>query len=89
MAKIKSFTVAGPDHPIYTGKWAISKQGPSKQNKEIDMATIKTTVVDSPEKMLNHNSGYSIIIPQVRDTLPSSEQERDKKEPHSDVTSKE
>ena len=51
MAKITSFTVASPDHPIYTGKWVISKQGPPKQNKEIDMATIKTTVVDSPEKM--------------------------------------
>jgi len=24
---------------------------PPKQNKKIDMATIKTTVVDSPEKM--------------------------------------
>ena len=53
------------------------------------MATIKTTVVDSPEKMPNQSSGYSIIIPQVRGTVPSSEQERDKKEPHSDVTSKE
>ena len=39
MAKITSFTVAGPDHPIYTGKWVISKQGPPKQNKEIDMRT--------------------------------------------------
>tara|TARA_B100000963_G_scaffold332735_1_gene324495 strand:+ start:290 stop:559 length:270 start_codon:yes stop_codon:yes gene_type:complete len=89
MAKITSFTVAGPDHPIHTGKWVISKKGPSKQNKEIYMATIKTTVVDSPEKMPNQSSGYSIIIPQVRGTVPSSEQERDKKEPHSDVTSKE
>ena len=89
MAKIISFTVAGPGHPIYTGKWAISKQGPPKQNKEIDMANIKTTIVDSPEKMPNQNSVYSIIIPQVRDTMPSSEQERDKKEPHSDVKSKE
>ena len=89
MAKITSFTVAGPDHPIYTGKWVISKQGPPKQSKEIDMATIKTIVVDSPEKMPNQNSVYSIIIPQVRDKVPSSEQETDKKEPHSDVTSEE
>ena len=89
MAKIISFTVAGPGHPIYTGKWVISKQGPPKQNKEIDMANIKTTMVDSPEKMPNQNSVYSIIIPQVRDTVPSSEQEADKKEPHSDVTSEE
>ena len=53
------------------------------------MATIKTTVVDSPENMPNQNSGYSIIIPQVRDTVPSSEQETDKKESHSDVKLKE
>ena len=89
MAKITSFKVAGPDHPIYTGKWVISKQGPPKQNKEIDMANIKTTMVDSPEKMPNQNSVYSIIIPQVRDTVPLSEQKKDKKEPHSDVKSKE
>tara|TARA_Y100000589_G_scaffold53991_1_gene44833 strand:+ start:288 stop:557 length:270 start_codon:yes stop_codon:yes gene_type:complete len=89
MVKIKSFTVAGPDHPIYTGKWVISKQGPPKQNKEIDMANIRTVFVDSPEKMPNQNSVYSIIIPQVRDTVPSSEQETDKKEPHLDVEPKE
>ena len=89
MAKITSFTVAGPDHPIYTGKWVISKQGPPRQNKEIDMADIKTTMVDSPEKMPNQNSVYSIIIPQVRDTVPSSEEETDKKESHSDVKPKE
>lgn len=53
------------------------------------MANIRTVLVDSPEKMPNQNSVYSIIIPQVRDTMPSSEQERDKKEPHSDVKSKE
>ena len=53
------------------------------------MANIKTTMVDSPEKMPNQNSVYSIIIPQVRDTVPSSEQERDKKESHSDVKPKE
>ena len=41
MAKIVSFTVAGPDHPIYTGKWVISKQRPPKQNKEIEMTNIK------------------------------------------------
>ena len=53
------------------------------------MATIRTVFVDSPEKMPNQNSVYSIIIPQVRDTVPLSEQERGKKEPHSDVKSKE
>ena len=53
------------------------------------MGVIKVTIVDSPEKMPNQNSVYSIIIPQVRDTVPLSEQERDKKEPHSDVNPKE
>ena len=53
------------------------------------MATIKTIMVDSPEKMPNQTSVYSIIIPQVRDTVPLSEQERGKKEPHSDVKSRE
>ena len=53
------------------------------------MANIRTVFVDSPEKMPNQNSVYSIIIPQVRDTVPSSEQETDKKEPHLDVEPKE
>ena len=53
------------------------------------MATIRTDFVDSPEKMPNQNSVYSIIIPQVRDKEPLSEQERDKKGPHSDVKSEE
>ena len=53
------------------------------------MADIKTTMVDSPEKMPNQNSVYSIIIPQVRDTVPLSERERGKKEPHLDVKLKE
>jgi len=53
------------------------------------MANIRTVFVDSPEKMPNQNSVYSIIIPQVRDTVPLSEQKKDKKEPHLDVKSKE
>ena len=53
------------------------------------MATIRTVFVDCPEKMPNQNSVYSIIIPQVRDTVPLSEQKKDKKEPHSDVKPKE
>ena len=53
------------------------------------MATIKTIMVDSPEKMPNQNSVYSIIIPQVRDAVPLSEQKKDKKETHSDVKPKE
>ena len=48
------------------------------------MANIKTILVDSPEKMPNQNSGYSIIIPQVKDTVPLSEQKHDKEEPHSE-----
>ena len=28
MAKITSITIAGPDDPIYTGRWVVSKQGP-------------------------------------------------------------
>ena len=53
------------------------------------MATIRTVFVDSPENMPYQNSVYSIIIPQVRDMVPLSEQNKDKKEPHSDVKSKE
>ena len=53
------------------------------------MAVIKVNLVDSPEKMRNENLVYSIIIPQVRDTVLLFEQERDKEEPHSDVNSEE
>ena len=53
------------------------------------MANIRTVFVDSPEKMPNQNSVYSIIIPQVRDAVPLSEQKKDKKETHSDVKQKE
>ena len=49
----------------------------------------KVTIVDSPEKMRNQNSGYSIIIPQVKEAVPLSEQKKDKMEPHSDVKPKE
>ena len=37
MARITSITVAGPDDPIYTGRWVISKQGPPKLDKADDM----------------------------------------------------
>ena len=53
------------------------------------MANIKTVLPDSPEKMANQNSVYSIIITQVRDALPLSEQKKDKKVTHSDVKQKE
>ena len=47
------------------------------------MAVTKVTIIDSPEKMRPQNSGYSIIIPQVKETAPSSEQKQDQKEPYS------
>ena len=84
MARITSITVAGPDDPIYTGRWVISKQGPPKLDKADDMENIKAILVDSPKKMPNRNSGYSIIIPQVKDTAPLSEQKQDKEKPHSE-----
>ena len=83
MARSTSITIAGPDDPIYTGRWVMSKQGSPMQNKEDNMATIKTIFVDSLKKMPNQNSGYSIIIPQVKDTAPLSEQKQDKEKPHS------
>ena len=67
MAKITSITIAGPDDPIYTGRWVVSKQGPPRRNKEDDIADIKTILVDRPKKTPNQNSDYSIIIPQVRE----------------------
>ena len=67
MAKIRSITIAGPDDPIYTGKWVISKQGPTKLDKADDKANIKTILVDSPEKMPNQKSGYSINTPRLKD----------------------
>ena len=48
------------------------------------MAVTKVTIVDSPEKMRPQSSGYSVIIPQVKDTVPLSEQKQDKEEPHSE-----
>lgn len=53
------------------------------------MAVIRVTLVDSPEKLRNQSSGISIIIPQVRNMVPLSEHQKDKKEPHSDVKPKE
>ena len=31
------------------------------------MGVTKVTIIDSPEKMRSQSTGYSIIIPQVRD----------------------
>ena len=36
---------------------------------------IKVTIVDSPEKMRPQSSGYSIIIPQVRDKPETQKQQ--------------
>ena len=43
------------------------------------MANIRTVFVDSPEKMPNQNSLYSIIIPQVRDTVPLSGKKKERR----------
>jgi len=53
------------------------------------MTVTKVTLVDSPEKMRNQNSGYSIIMPQVRDTLPLSKQNKDEKGFYSHFNQKE
>lgn len=53
------------------------------------MTVTKVTIVDSPEKMRNQNSGYTVIIPQVKETVSFSEQKMNKMEPHSDVKPKE
>ena len=45
MARVTSITIAGPEDPIYTGRWVVSKQGPPRLNKEDDMANIKTTLI--------------------------------------------
>ena len=37
------------------------------------MAVTKVTIVDSPEKM-RADAGYSIIIPQIKERTPYSEQ---------------
>ena len=53
------------------------------------MTVTKVTLVDSPEKMRNQDSGYSIIMPQVRDMLPLSKQKKDEKGSYSDFNQKE
>ena len=42
------------------------------------MGVTKVTIVDSPEKMRAH-AGYSIIIPQIKERAPYSEQTNTKK----------
>ena len=46
------------------------------------MGVTKVTIIDSPEKMRSQSTGYSIIIPQVRDESSV------KKDPKTDETSK-
>ena len=43
----------------------------------------QTQHIYSLDKMPNQNSGYSIIIPQVRDTASLFEQKQDKEKSHS------
>ena len=45
--EIWSFSIAGPDYPVYAVRWVISTQRSTNRNKERDMTTIKTIVVDS------------------------------------------
>ena len=56
--------------------------------KEIPMAVTKFTIVDSPEKMRAH-AGYSIIIPQIKERAPYSEQTNTKKKPKASIKSEE
>ena len=51
------------------------------------MAVTKVTIVDSPEKMRAH-AGYSIIIPQIKERAPYSEQTNTKKEPKASIKNK-
>ena len=45
------------------------------------MAVTKVIIVDSPEKMRTQSAGYSIIIPQIKERAPHSEQTNTKKKP--------
>ena len=45
------------------------------------MAVTKVTLVDGMEKMRAQTPGYSIIIPQIEDSMPNSEQTTTKKRP--------
>jgi hypothetical protein len=49
------------------------------------MAVTKVTIVDSPEKMRTQSAGYSIIIPQIKERTPHSEQTNTKKKPKASI----
>ena len=49
----------------------------------------KFTIVDSPEKMRSQAMGYSIIIPQIKERAPYSEQTNTKKEPKASIKNEE
>ena len=53
------------------------------------MAVTKVTIVDSPEKMRTQSAGYSIIIPQIKERAPYSEQTNTKKEPKAPIKNEE
>ena len=50
------------------------------------MGITKFTLVDSPEKMRPQNTGYSIIIPQVKTPLPRKDHNQDEIQTKSSVT---
>ena len=52
------------------------------------MAETKVIIVDRPEKMHAH-AGYSIIIPQIKERAPYSEQTNTKKKPKASIKRKE
>ena len=49
------------------------------------MAVTKVTIVNSPEKMRTQCVGYSIIIPQIKERAPHSEQTNTKKKPKASI----
>lgn len=48
------------------------------------MAVTKVTIVDSSEK-IRARAGYSIIIPQIKERMPHSEQTNTKKKPKASI----
>ena len=53
------------------------------------LAKTKFTLVDSPEKMRSQNTGYSVLIPKIKNRWPHSKQKNTKKLPDTPIKSKE
>jgi len=49
------------------------------------MGITKVTVVDIPAKMRTQSAGYSIIIPQIKERAPHSEQTNTQKKPKASI----